>query len=41
MTGRDTSLDERRGIHLLTAQFAGSDAVRGSTTLVPIPVIVF
>ncbi len=30
-----------RGIHLLTAQFAGSDAVRGSTTLVPIPVIVF
>ncbi len=30
-----------RGIHLLTAQFAGTDAVRGSTTLLPSTVLVF
>ncbi len=30
-----------RGIHLLSAQFAGTDAVRGSSTLIPIPVFVF
>lgn len=30
-----------RGIHLLTAQYAGSDAVRGSATPLPSPVVVF
>lgn len=29
------------GIHFLTARFEGSDAVQGSTTLIPSPVLVF
>lgn len=30
-----------RGVHLLRAEFAGTEAVRGSTALLPIPVLVF